>query len=195
MYLHNRTEIVLFIVRRPGISAGEKERMSTLDLIVVGVIALCGLLGIYWGFIRQVLSVVGLVAGLVLANRYGGRAADALSSFVSNDALAQVLGFVLVLLAVSALVSLLATLLRRFVGLLFLGWLDHLIGGILGVLQGALVSTVLLFIAAFFSADPLSSAMAHSRVAPQLVRVFGSAVLVFLPSQFHLPVQHLLAAR
>ena len=167
--------------------------MSTLDLFVVGVIALCGLLGIYWGCIRQVLSVVGLIAGLVLANRLGGRAADAFSSFVTNDALAQVLGFVFVLLAVSAVVSLLATLLRRFVGLLFLGWLDHLIGGVLGVLQGALVCTVVLVVAAFFSTELFTSALEKSRVAPQLMRVLGTVVLAFLPAPFHLPVQRLLS--
>lgn len=166
--------------------------MSTLDIVVVGVIVLSGLLGIYWGFIRQVLSVVGLVAGLVLAQRYGGRAADALASFSSNDALVQVLGFVFVLLAVSAVVSLLATLLRRFVGLLFLGWLDHLIGGVLGLLQGALLSTVLLLIVAFFSTEQFPEALASSRVAPQLVRVLGALVLVFLPAPFHVPVQRLL---
>ncbi len=169
--------------------------MSTLDMLVVGVIVLCGLLGIYWGFIRQVLSVVGLVAGLVLAQRYGGRAADALSSFVSNSALAQVLGFVFVLLAVSAAVSLLATLLRRFVGLLFLGWLDHLIGGVLGLLQGALVSTVLLLIAAFFSTELFVGALERSRVAPQLVHALGALVLVFLPAPFHSPVQRLLTGQ
>ena len=167
--------------------------MSTLDLFVVGVIALCGLLGIYWGCIRQVLSVVGLIAGLVLANRLGGRAADAFSSFVTNDALAQVLGFVFVLLAVSAVVSLLATLLRRFVGLLFLGWLDHLIGGVLGLLQGALVCTVLLVVAAFFSTELFAGALEQSRVAPELMRMLGSGVLAFLPAPFHLPVQRLLS--
>lgn len=166
--------------------------MSTLDTVIVGVIVLCGLLGIYWGFIRQVLSVVGLLAGLVLAQRYGGRVADALASFSANQALVQVLGFVFVLLAVSAGVSLLATLLRRFVGLLFLGWLDHLIGGVLGVLQGALVSTVLLLIAAFFFTERFADALASSRVAPQLVRVLGSLVLVFLPAPFDVPVQRLL---
>lgn len=166
--------------------------MSTLDILVLVVIALCGLLGIYWGFIRQVLSVVGLLAGLVLANHYGGRVADALSSYVVSDALAQALGFVFVLMAVSALVSLLATLLRRFVGLLFLGWLDHAIGGVLGLVQGLLVVTVLLLVAAFFATESLSAALAQSRVAPQLMRVLGAAVLVFLPAPFQVTVQRLL---
>jgi membrane protein required for colicin V production len=151
------------------------------------------LLGIYWGFIRQVLSVVGLIAGLVLANRYGGAVAGWLSSFFSSAALVQVLGFVLVLIAVSAAVSLLATLLHRFIGLLFLGWLDHLIGGVLGLLQGTLISTVIVLVAAFFASEQLTDALAHSRVAPQLVRWLGALVLVFLPAPLHAPLQSLFA--
>jgi membrane protein required for colicin V production len=167
--------------------------MSTLDTMLIVVILFCVLLGIYWGFIRQVLSVVGLIAGLVLASRYGERVADWLSSFMRSDTVAQALGFLIVLIAVSAAVSLLATLLRRFVGLLFLGWLDHLIGGMLGLVQGLLLSTVILLVAAVFPTAVFANALAESRIAPQLVRVIGSAVLVFLPAPFHLAVQRLLA--
>jgi membrane protein required for colicin V production len=166
--------------------------MSTLDTLLIIVILLCGILGIYWGFIRQVLSVAGLIAGLVLASRYGERVGDWLSSFITNNTVVQALGFLLVLIAVSATVSLLATLLRRFVGLLFLGWLDHLIGGVLGLIQGMLLCTVILLVAAVFPTEIFANALADSRVAPQLVRVVGSVVLIFLPAPFHLAVQRLL---
>src|SRR5512147_2496735 len=102
--------------------------MNSVDIAIIVVVLLFGALGIYWGFIRQVLALAGLVAGVIFAGRYGASVADALSSFVSNDALARLLGFVLVVIGVSAAVSLLASLLHRFVGLLFLGWLDHLAG-------------------------------------------------------------------
>lgn len=166
--------------------------MSTLDTFLIVVIVLCGILGIYWGFIRQVLSVAGLIAGLVLASRYGERVADWLSSFITNETVVQALGFLFVLIAVSAIVSLLATLLRRFVGLLFLGWLDHLIGGVLGLVQGMLLCTVLLLVAAVFPTAVFANALADSRVAPQLMRVIGSMILIFLPAPFHLAIQRLL---
>jgi membrane protein required for colicin V production len=166
--------------------------MSTLDTLLIVVILLCGILGVYWGFIRQVLSVAGLIAGLVLASRYGERVADWLSSFITNNTVVQALGFLFVFIAVSATVSLLATLLRRFVGLLFLGWLDHLIGGVLGLVQGMLLCTVILLVVAVFPTEVFANAIAHSRVAPQLVRVIGSVVLMFLPAPFHLAVQRLL---
>ena len=168
--------------------------MNTLDTVIAVVLVLCGALGVYWGLIRQVLSIVGLIAGIVLAGRYGGRVADWLSSFISNDMVVQVLGFILVLVAVSATASLLATLLRRFVGLLFLGWLDHLLGGLLGVLQGALVCTVILIVMASLPTELWSRALAESRIALMLVRLVGVALLALLPAPLRVATQNLLAA-
>jgi membrane protein required for colicin V production len=166
--------------------------MSTLDIVLLGIIAFCGLLGIYWGMIRQVLAVVGLFAGVALAGRYGGRVADWLSSFIANGTITQLLGFLLVLIAVSAAASLLATLLRRFVGLLFLGWLDHLIGGVLGLLQGGLVCAVVLLFVTLFPSVSLSNALAVSRVAATLVRVGGVLLLPFLPPPVRLTAEQVL---
>jgi membrane protein required for colicin V production len=162
--------------------------MSRVDTIIVVVILLSGALGIYWGFIRQVLALAGLIAGLVFASRYGASVADALSSFVTSDTLARVLGFGIVLIGVSAAASLLASLLRRFVGLLFLGWLDHLAGGLLGLLQGLMVCTVVLLAAATFPLALWAPAVADSRVAPVLVRAF-SFLLPLLPDSFHVAAQ------
>lgn len=157
--------------------------MNSIDTILIVVILLFGALGIYWGFIRQVLAFVGLIAGIVLASRYGTNVADALSSFISSETLTRALGFLIVLIAVSSAASLLATVLRRFIGLLFLGWLDHLLGGLLGLLQGLLSATIVLVVAATFPNALWSTALGDSQIAPALVRVFG-VLLQLLPESF-----------
>jgi membrane protein required for colicin V production len=162
--------------------------MSSVDTFIVVVILLSGALGIYWGFIRQVLALAGLVAGLVFASRYGASVAVSLSSFIASDTLARVLGFGIVFIGVSAVASLLASLLRRFVGLLFLGWLDHVAGGLLGLLQGLLVCTVVLLAAATFPLALWASAVASSEFAPALVQAF-SFLLPLLPDSFHVAAQ------
>ena len=43
--------------------------MNTLDTLLVIVLVISAALGLYWGLIRQLLSVVGLIAGIVLATR------------------------------------------------------------------------------------------------------------------------------
>jgi membrane protein required for colicin V production len=162
--------------------------MNSVDMIIIVVALLFGALGIYWGFIRQVLALAGLIAGIVFASRYGADVADALSSFIANDMLARVLGFIVVLVGVSSAASLLASLLRRFVGLLFLGWLDHLLGGLLGVLQGLMACAVLLLVAAASPLSPWALALADSSLAPLLVRIF-SFLLPLLPDSFRFAAQ------
>jgi membrane protein required for colicin V production len=136
--------------------------------------------------------VAGLIAGIVLATRYGGRVADALSSFISNDMATQVLGFLFVLVAVSAAASLLATILRRSVGLLFLGWADHLIGGLLGLFQGALACTVILMVVALAPTERFADALAGSWLVPWLARAGSVALLPFLPDSFQAAAQRLI---
>ena len=167
--------------------------MNTLDTMLVVVLVISTVLGLYWGLIRQVLSVVGLIAGITLATHYGGRVADSLSSFISNEMATQVLGFLFVLIAVSATASLLATILRRSIGLLFLGWIDHLLGGILGLLQGALACTVILIVIALAPSERFASVLADSRVVPWLARAAGFALLPLLPESFHVAAQRLIS--
>jgi membrane protein required for colicin V production len=166
--------------------------MNGLDTSIVVVVLLFGALGIYWGLIRQVLAVVGLIAGVILASRYGIVVADSLASFISSDAVASALGFVFVMVAVSAAASLLATLLRRFVGLLFLGWLDHLIGGLLGVFQGLLACAALVIVAATFPTELWMDSLSASQFAPLLTRVPGALILMLLPEPFHFAAQRML---
>lgn len=158
---------------------------NSVDVLLIFIALLFSALGFYWGMIRQVLAVVGLIAGIILAGRYGAVLANALAPFVQNESLASALGFVGVLLAVSAVASLLATLLRRFVGLLFLGWLDHVAGALLGFLQAALICTVLVAVGATFTDAFWSEALQMSRYAPVLLRIFGF-ILVLVPERFRI---------
>ncbi len=163
--------------------------MNSLDIAVIVIVLTFGALGAYWGLIRQLLAVTGLVAGIVLASRYHVEATDVVSVLITDYTLARVIAFILVMVGVNAAASLLATLLHQFVGLLFLGWLDHLIVGLLGALQGFLFCTVLLIIAVTYPADLWASLVKESMVASTLTRLVGELVLVLLPSQFHSAVQ------
>lgn len=162
--------------------------MNGFDLVILIVVAVFAILGFYWGLIRQVLSLVGLVAGIAVAGRVGPEVAVALSSFIPDESVAAVLGFVLVLVAVSALASLLATLLRRFVGLLFLGWADHLAGAMLGTLQAGLACAIMLLALAAFPNELWMPGLAESRFAAPLVRGY-SFILPALPSPFQMAAQ------
>ena len=160
--------------------------MSGIDITILAVVLFCGVMGLYWGIIRQVLAIVGFVAGLILAVTYERDVADLLSSWVTDDTLARIIAFVLIMLAVSGTVSLIASLLHKLAGLLFLGWADHVAGGLLGLVQGIFICATALIVAAAIP-NPLwlpvirSSEFARPLVSAASVVLFG---LRLLPESF-----------
>lgn len=157
--------------------------MTTIDLVFLAAAALFTLLGAYWGLIRQLLSVVGLIVGTAAAGRYGTDVGVWLSSFISVAEVSNLLGYIAVLLLVSAAASLAASLLRLFAGLLFLGWLDHLFGAVLGFLQAVLAAGALLLGLAAFPIEPLAGAVQASQLAP-IVLVLSLPLTAVLPELF-----------
>jgi membrane protein required for colicin V production len=168
--------------------------MSGIDTALLAVVLLSTLLGVYWGLIRQVLSLAGLLAGLALAAAYSGEAAVLLSSVLPDDLLARAVGFVLIFAAVSGAASLIASLLRRLVGLLFLGWLDHVAGGVLGAAQGAIFCGAALALAAAIPLPIWTPLVEQSQLAPTIVRLTGAIIFAVLPDSFRSASQLLLGA-
>lgn len=162
--------------------------MNALDILFLALIIFLTLLGFYWGLIRQVLALAGLLVGVIVAGRFGPVVAAWLSSFVADALLADALGFVLVVLFVSVVASLVASILRLFVGLLFLGQFDHLAGGVLGLLQGLLASTVVLVTMVTFQVPAWDQLLESSRLAGPLLRI-SEPVTMLLPEVFRLAVQ------
>lgn len=162
--------------------------MNDFDIALLVGAGIFTLLGIYWGLIRQVLAIVGLLVGVAMAGRYGPEVAVWLSSFVTEPALAGAIGFVAVVLLVSAVASLIASLLRIFVGLLFLGWVDHLLGGVLGLFQAVLAGAALLVGLVAFPVQSLSEALAGSQLAGVLLRI-SAPITAVLPDFFSAAVR------
>lgn len=160
--------------------------MNGLDMAIIAVISFMTLLGLFWGLIRQVLAVVGLIVGVMLATRFHEGATTVVSSVVrDNPDLASLLGYLLIMLVVSLLVSLVASVLRLFVGLLFLGWADHALGALLGFVQSVILVSVVLAVGTALPEAGLHEQILSSKVAP----LFAPAVRVLLnllPERFEL---------
>lgn len=154
--------------------------MGVLDIGIGMLLVLAGALGFYWGVLRQMLALAGLAAGLAVAGRYGSAVSDALASFVNDPAVAGAGGRLALLVAVSGMASLLASLLQLYVGLLFLGRLDHGLGAALGVLYAALLIAALALVGMAYPSALWDSIMNRSAFAPLLAQLFGPIVAPLL---------------
>lgn len=154
--------------------------MSALDVILIGIILSFTLVSAVWGVIRQVIALGGLVVGIWLASVVNVSVANSLT-FVNNPSVAKGLAFVLVVLGVSLVASLVASILYFVTGLLFLGWLDHVLGAVLGFVQAILMSGIFLVAALTIFPDWTQQQLNQSSLANQLAGTLTSLTLLLAP--------------
>jgi membrane protein required for colicin V production len=144
--------------------------VNIVDGVVVAVLLGGAALGFYWGVVRNLLALLGLVVGVLLSARLGPVVADWLTSITVNDHVADTFGVALVVFAFGALSSLVGSALRLYVGLLCLGKLDHILGALLGFCHAIVTSGI---IAAFAGALRYQPWAAYTLGSPLLNGLLG----------------------
>lgn len=118
--------------------------MNSLDWMLLSPLLVSGLLGVWRGVVREVMSVLAWVIGVVLAGRF---AADlALWLPLSGDMLPHAVAWVLLLLGVLIAAGLLARVLKQLLSVAGLGLADRLLGGMFGLVRGTMVLMLLVLV-------------------------------------------------
>ena len=110
-----------------------------VDWGIIGIVGLSVFLSLWRGFTREALSLVGWIAGFVLASRYSGLASEYLEQWISGDLVRQVVAFVLILAACLIVTSLLARLMASLIEAVGLSVFDRLLGSAFGFVRGVVI--------------------------------------------------------
>jgi membrane protein required for colicin V production len=154
--------------------------MGWLDVVILIVLVAATLVGLKIGIIKAVLSLVGVIVGVVLAGRYYDALAGALT-FISQPSVAKIAAFAIILVVVMLAAVVLAWLLRSLASALLMGWLDKVGGAVFGLALGALFSSALLTI--WLKTGVGTGTIQDSALAAFLVNALPVA-LALLPSDF-----------
>jgi len=154
--------------------------MSWLDIILIIIIVIPTLIGLKTGIIKALLSLAGVIVGIVLAGNYYAALAGKLT-FISQESVADIVAFAIILIGVMIVAAIIASVLKKIVSAIMLGWVNRLGGAILGfVLGAAFCGAILTMWTKFLGiADPI----AESALATLLLDNFP-LVLALLPEEF-----------
>ena len=154
--------------------------MNWLDIVILVVIAINIILGLRIGLIKGVLSLAGLIVGIILAGRFYLPLSERLT-FIPQTEVAEIVAFAIILIGVIVVAGILAGVLKRAVSAGMLGWVNHLGGAVFGCVMGALFCAVLLAMWVKFLgfADVISESAIAVILLDQL-----PAVLALLPADF-----------
>jgi membrane protein required for colicin V production len=153
--------------------------MNWIDIVIVIYLIISVISGLVQGLIRSVLSIIGLMVGIVLAANFYKQFGDVLI-FIHNPGIADIVAFVIILLAVMVIVALIAFVLRSIIKAIMLGWIDRLGGAVFGLLLGALsVSALLAIVVKFTDTSPITDSALAGFFLDKFPLIMG-----FLPSEF-----------
>lgn len=155
--------------------------MSWLDAVVIVVLAIATFLGLRIGIIKTVLSLVGVIVGVVLAGQYYAPLADILPFFSETSNVAKVVAFAIILIGVLIVAAVLARLLKWAASVVMLGWVNHLGGAVFGLILGAMFCGALLAI--WVKWMGVGSTITESFLTATLLDKFP-LILALLPDEF-----------
>ncbi len=152
---------------------------SWLDIVLLVVLATTIVLGLIKGLIRQVVGILAAVAGLVLAAAYYPDASRLLEKLIKSEKWADWLSFLLIFFVVLLLGWLIGWLISKLMkGPL--KFVNHLLGGVFGLVKGVLISGVIVFAFLVFPID--QKALEKSTLSPYCLSVTRAMVHV-IPSE------------
>ncbi len=125
--------------------------MTLLDIIVLAIIGISILLGVIKGLVREVLSLAAWVMAFLAANLAAPEAAQLLPQGMASEEIRLLAGFAVVFVLVLIGLSVLAMMASKLVKIAGLGMADRVLGGVFGLLWGALVVTILVLLAGLTS--------------------------------------------
>ena len=154
--------------------------MSGLDIVLIVVIAIATLLGLRTGIIKAVLSLAGVIIGVILAGRFYVPLSEQLT-FIPHAGGAKIAAFAIILIVVMIIAGVIASLLKWAASIVMLGWVNRLGGALFGLVLGAILCGALL--ATWVNFLGIGKTIADSALARLLLDYFPM-VLVLLPDEF-----------
>ena len=166
--------------------------MNWLDIVIVLVIAFFAISAFRSGLIREVVTLVSVAVGVVVAGLFYDDLARDVLVFIDNEKTALIVGFLVLLGAVYLAGQLVAVMLKQAASLLFLGWADHAGGALFGLIKGLIVVEVLLILLVTYPQLGLKGDIDGSALASVFLDT-APLLLLVLPDEFEQAVDAFVA--
>ncbi|RTZ58780.1 MAG: CvpA family protein [Gammaproteobacteria bacterium] len=141
--------------------------LTGLDLLIAGVVLISLLVGIFRGFIREVLSLVSWGVALWVGWRFFKPASAYLENTISSEPVRQIAAFAFLFIAVLILLTVASHFLSKLFKVSGLAFIDRLFGAAFGFGRGVLIMSIVLILGGA-TALPKESWWKDSALAPML---------------------------
>jgi membrane protein required for colicin V production len=162
--------------------------MPVGDIVIIIVVVLFALSGLKSGFIKTLGSLLGTVLGVYVAGHYYAPLTDLLIRFTGwSPNFIRIVVFLLLFIISNRLIGLVFWFVNKLLGVItslpFLSTIDHILGALVGVIEGVLVVGIaIFFITRFPPSENFMTKLGESKLAPRAVQA-ASFLWPLLPKE------------
>ena len=147
--------------------------MSLLDWVLIAILVYSIVTSWFKGFTREVLGIITVVVGILLASWFYRSVAGLFKDVVRTENFALFLGFSVIFLATLVVGFVIVWLVTKFVKFAKLQWADRMLGAAFGFIRGWVIGAVVLL--ALTSFDVQTERLKNSELVPYFLP--GSRVI------------------
>ncbi|WP_457553165.1 CvpA family protein [Desulfobacula sp.] len=151
--------------------------MNAFDIAIIVITSFFLIRGIFKGLIGELSGIIGVMAGFYGAYTYYPLIAVYAEGWIETPGIRNLMAFFFLFCAILIIVGLIAVLIRKLLRLVFLGWLDRILGLVFGAVKGILIVSVMFIMITTFL--PGTSILTRSKLSPYVATV-SRAMTVFV---------------
>ncbi len=141
--------------------------MSKVDIVIALILAIGGYLGYKRGFLMELFFLLALVLGVFLGFKLMGKGMQLLhEQFNADTTFLPYLAFIIIFVLVILLVIFLGQRIKHSVDQTFLGKVDAIAGGVLGVIKYSFCLSVIIWLVQSLNIELPQNWMEDSRLYP-----------------------------
>jgi len=121
----------------------ESIHLSVYDFVIAGIVVLFLVRGIWLGLLKQVIPLLALYVGYVVAGRYHAQIFPFLESVSDNPKVIFLTAYVIIFLATYVMTFLFGKALAKVIEITIAPWFDRFLGAFLGLAKAFIVVILL----------------------------------------------------
>ncbi len=122
-----------------------------LDIVVIAFVAISILVGIFRGFVKEILSLSSWVLAAFIAYNFGELAASYVTPYISEPTLALAIAYVVVFLLALIAFSIVSYLISKLFSATGMSAIDRSLGSVFGAVRAAVIMGFLILIGHFLN--------------------------------------------
>jgi membrane protein required for colicin V production len=159
--------------------------VNWLDGVIIAVILFFTITAFQAGFIRETVTLISAVIGVVIAGLFYEQLADDVLLFIDSDAAARIISFGILFFAVALAGQMLALFLKPTTVMVQLGIFDQLAGAGLGFLKATVFVQIFLIVFVTYPKWGMGNAIDDSFIGGLMVDD-GAVLVQVLPEEFEI---------